>query len=476
MRKNLAVISNDLILRSQYKLSAANQKIILYLVSLVKPEQKNFHEVIVPITDLINVLANGKKRGSAYKELRNLVQDFRGRGISFDEDFVIEGEAYTLPSWVVWFQSIRLIKNKEGHLAYEFLFTQPLKSFLLELKRNFTKYDLEEVVELRSPNTIRLYKILKAHKDRQSSQSNIAKITYSLAELKKKMVLDKEKSYKRFSNFKQRVLDTAQRQISYNTRLNFSIETKKIGRKVDSIVFTIWDEEPEKKTSKTQQAELPFKESKSIIDKSLDFRGIEKKLYQEGIRPQKKVIEMYSKGFNLIKNEELRNEAIEQYNKNKDLYFQSKIDLAIIESKKNKIGFNKTGYLIKAIEQNYRTHNLDAERKKNQVKEKYIKRKEEEKLISEKRKTLERMFWEFKKRKTDELLNKYPKLLMQALVTLDIDYELGKERELYESKKFAPYRGKVIREIMIRFEEEYIETKKLFEPKFKELKIPFKWI
>lgn len=119
-----------------------------------------------------------------------------------------------------------------------------MKPFFLELKKNFTKYQIQDIINMSSPNSIRLYQILKTHKDKQSQYRDIAVITYSLDELKMRLGLDDQKAYSQYGNFKNRVLKTAQEQLRENTHIYFDFKEKKTGRKVTDVVFSIYNNLP----------------------------------------------------------------------------------------------------------------------------------------------------------------------------------------------------------------------------------------
>jgi len=68
----IARIENRFIFNAQYKLTAREQKVILYLISNIDPKnQKRFHEQIISVKKLESVLkADGKKWGGLYTSSR----------------------------------------------------------------------------------------------------------------------------------------------------------------------------------------------------------------------------------------------------------------------------------------------------------------------------------------------------------------------------------------------------------------------
>jgi len=105
-----------------------------------------------------------------------------------------------------------------------------LRPYLLELKREFTSYKLENVVKLKSSYAIRIYELLKQYEKLQER-------TFLLKSLRE--MLGAEDIYPAYGNFKQRVLVPAQKELKKKTDISFEIEEVKKGRKVEKVKFLI---------------------------------------------------------------------------------------------------------------------------------------------------------------------------------------------------------------------------------------------
>jgi plasmid replication initiation protein len=241
--KQIASVSNDLVLRSKYKLSATEQKLILFMASLIKPDDRHFNSQKIPFKE-IERLFNQKntKWGNMYADLDKLLDNLTSKKITFDTDVKLKG--VTLKGRINWVASAVPQYDEHGKLCIEFEFSKHMKPFFLELKKNFTKYQIQDIINMNSPNSIRLYQILKTHKDKQSQYRDVAVITYALDELKMRMGLDDQKAYNQYGNFKNRVLKTAQQQLEENTHIRFDFSEKKTGRKVTHVVFSIYNNLP----------------------------------------------------------------------------------------------------------------------------------------------------------------------------------------------------------------------------------------
>ena len=104
--------------------------------------------------------------------------------------------------------------------------------FLLELKKGFTRYQLQAALNLRSTISQRMYELLSRWKDTGIWQG--VEIIY----LKK--LLDIEGKYKEFSAFQRYVLQASQRELSKKTDLSFDYTLHKTSRQYTHIDFKIY--------------------------------------------------------------------------------------------------------------------------------------------------------------------------------------------------------------------------------------------
>ena len=155
---------------------------------------------------------------------------------------------------------------------------------LLELKANFTRYYLKNVIKLKCSYSFRIYEFLK------QVQGYKNELIIDVMELKIKMQLDNK--YLDYFMFKKRVLIPAQKDINARTDIYFTFEEIKQGKKVLSIRFLFNSQEtPQEKSA---QLCLDFKDidkenlkndllkigiSESITDKILSENCIDKIKY-----------------------------------------------------------------------------------------------------------------------------------------------------------------------------------------------------
>jgi hypothetical protein len=97
---------------------------------------------------------------------------------------------------------------------------------------------------MKSGFSIRIYSILKAHRDKMRQHEKESMMSYSLEELKS--VLGIKGKYDAIDNFKRRVLNVAKKEINHNSSsIKIDIKSLKTNRRITGIKFLIQDRVPE---------------------------------------------------------------------------------------------------------------------------------------------------------------------------------------------------------------------------------------
>ena len=127
-------------------------------------------------------------------------------------------------------------------------FNQDIMPYLIELKQNFTKYALSEIMELNSKYSIILYKWLSMQYNQYEHYSNkggrraeqvenYRNPSISVKELR--TITDTVNEYKETYHFFRYIVENSLKEINAHTSFNVSYEKIKKGRSIDSIVFHI---------------------------------------------------------------------------------------------------------------------------------------------------------------------------------------------------------------------------------------------
>jgi plasmid replication initiation protein len=235
------VTKSNMLIEANYKLGVVEQKIILCLASNIKPSDADFKTYTLPIKEFNELL--GLKGHPKYGELRKITKELMQK--------VFQVRINKKVIQVAW---LSYVAYNESEGTIDIRFDPFLRPYLLELKREFTSYKLENVVKLKSSYAIRIYELLKQYE-------KLKERTFPLTELRK--ILGAEDIYPAYANFKQRVLVPAQKELQKKTDIHFEIEEIKLGRKTDKVKFIIVKDE-KKQSSKPDIFEDRLNEFKSV--------------------------------------------------------------------------------------------------------------------------------------------------------------------------------------------------------------------
>ena len=222
--RNYQVVKhNALIQNARHKLSTQEQKILFYLITKIKPEHSDFKEYEFKIKRFCEVCGINDRSGRNYDMLKTTVLDLINKSFWFEvgEDD-IDGECISLS----WIRKAK-VSPKKGIIKLKL--DEDMKPYLLDLKKNFTAYDLYYILAMKSKYSIRLYELLKSYEYRGN-------YTFDLEEFKK--LLDAEK-YGNYSNFVKFALDIAIREINNLSDICVTYKGIKEGRKYNKVEFTI---------------------------------------------------------------------------------------------------------------------------------------------------------------------------------------------------------------------------------------------
>lgn len=242
--KHIAKIENTFVLKAHYALTAVEQKLILYLINRLDPKKdKSFFKQIVPIKDIEKVLWQKDKKGkfgALYEYMNEVCSRLLNRQISFPKGTIIN-EKKVIGGSINWFQSILVLENDEGDVSIEFMFSERMKPFLLELNR-YVRINTMEVMDMRGTHSIRMYQVFKAERERTKKFKRVTHLVYNLDELK--AFLGVGGKYKAIKDFKKWVLEPLKREINeYSKEISVNYVCLKTRRRITGIDFEIYDKQ-----------------------------------------------------------------------------------------------------------------------------------------------------------------------------------------------------------------------------------------
>lgn len=169
-----------------------------------------------------------------------------------------------------WFDKINYDVNSS---LFDVKLQNNVKEFLSELSMELSSKDLKYFFSLSSNYSRAIYKLLKVHQ--RKSKANI-----NLEDLKVKLQVPKGLNL--YSNFKMKVLSVAEQEIKDNTDMSFSIEEKKDGKKVTSLIFNIYSKDAIKPID--VKSEVVKREEKTL------FSDLSERSKEIQVKASKKII------------------------------------------------------------------------------------------------------------------------------------------------------------------------------------------
>lgn len=217
--KRLVVKANRLI-EAKGRLSVLEQRILLAAIAQIKPSEEELDNKGYPINIAEFREIVGLKGKGYYSEIKELTYGLVERGIIINEE---DGDLQT--SWL----SSAKYHNQSGVVYLNF--DPRLKPYLLKLKQSYTAYQLRYVIKLKSKYSIRIYELLKQYE-------KIGSREFALEEFRAMIGIEGDK-YTMFGDLNRNVLKKAQKEMLETTDIKFIYKTKKTGRRVTGLVFTI---------------------------------------------------------------------------------------------------------------------------------------------------------------------------------------------------------------------------------------------
>lgn len=227
-QKQFVVKSNDLIRKTRYTMTTQQQKIVLFAVSKIRPNDPPGTAYTFSVEEISK--ACGLKYddgGYYYKSVKEDIQELTRRIWVKMPD----GREKTV-SWI----GDAEIEPYNGTITVKF--HPAMEPFLFELRSNYTQYRLENVLAFKGKYTIRLYELLRSYMSQSSIDAGRTReVSFKLEELRD--VLDVH-IYPKWCEFDRCVLKKAVKEINeYCDEIHVEYETYKAGRNISTINFII---------------------------------------------------------------------------------------------------------------------------------------------------------------------------------------------------------------------------------------------
>ena len=165
--KNVIAMQHNNLVQAKYSMTLQQKRIMIWLVSQIKPDDVDFKEHVLSVKDLIEICQLSGE--SAYKELRDITFSLIEKGIRILD---ITNPKENVEIQVSWLSSAKYYLGK-----VKLTFSPELKPYLLQLKNQFTAVNTLDLMQFKSVHAIRIYELIKQYQD-------IGERTLSIDEIK----------------------------------------------------------------------------------------------------------------------------------------------------------------------------------------------------------------------------------------------------------------------------------------------------
>lgn len=223
LRNRAVVKSNDLIQHSRFSLSLQQQKILLYVISHISYSDTEFEEYAFDISDFCRVCGIDYTSGKNYQDLKAAIKEISDKSLWVK----IDEKKETLLRWI----EKPTIEKDSGVIKIRL--DKDMKPYLLQLKKNFTSYELLWALRFKSKYALRLYELVKSI---HYHDAYLYEHVFSISDLRNALGAE---SYDKYQDFKARVLNPAVKEVNELSDKKVSYVPIKNGRSVVEIKIIV---------------------------------------------------------------------------------------------------------------------------------------------------------------------------------------------------------------------------------------------
>ena len=225
--------SNEIVQKSRYSLTLSQQKLLSFIISLIKPvaRDENGNDIMpseIPLEHDFNIRQYARimmindSNGKLYNAVKDDVQALADCSVWVP----VEGDEKK-ERIVRWIDTAE-IARRSGNIRVRL--HPSIVPFLYNLKEKFTSYELCEIFPFQSKYSIRMYELCRSHMYERC-------FTIGLEELKRYFMVEDNAYYDDFKKFNQKVLKKSMDEINRFTSMTVSFEKK--GRPVEQIIISV---------------------------------------------------------------------------------------------------------------------------------------------------------------------------------------------------------------------------------------------
>lgn len=227
---NYVVKSNDLIQKTRYDLTTQQQKIVLFAVSKIKPNDSVYQEYKITVDEICAACGLDLDRGGHYY---NAIKD--------DIKILAERTWCKMPDGsertLSWIGDAEILP---GSGTITITFNKYMAPYLFDLREKYTQFKLRDILVFSGKYAIRFYEILRSyytHTDIENGSERTVHFTVSQL----RDILSLDEAYPRWADFNRFVIKQAIDEINlYSDDMQVSYHTKRNGgRSITDVYFLV---------------------------------------------------------------------------------------------------------------------------------------------------------------------------------------------------------------------------------------------
>lgn len=237
---NEIVVQHNNLVEARYRLSLQEKRLMLFLMSRIKPNDDSFKKIEISIYELSTIMGLDVK--NMYRDMLKVTKDMVGRVLSIrnlDENYLLQ---------VPWIASARYLY---GDGIVRFRISDELVPYLLKIKDQFTVIRLSDIMKFKSIYSIRIYELLKQYESIGYRKIELDELRLSCGIPENRLNL--------IADFRRKVIEISQREINEKSDILINFNFIKKSRKFVSIEFFI-----KKNSSYIKDKDIPKEVNKKI--------------------------------------------------------------------------------------------------------------------------------------------------------------------------------------------------------------------
>ena len=219
------VVQANRLIEGKQNLKLNSAKILRLLIMQIKPDDDDFKTYRIKIADLARLLRVTSQ--TLYRDIDILTNDILTNYVT------IRDSSKTGFVKIPWVTACAYHSSK----GLSVMLNPLLKPYLLGLKDNYTQYQLDCILRMRSTYALRIFELLEKENMLKFLPKEGITVDLTIQEIRE--ACDCEEKYQKISQFRLRVLDVAVKEIQRTTTYEVSYSPIKNGRNIDAVRFQI---------------------------------------------------------------------------------------------------------------------------------------------------------------------------------------------------------------------------------------------